>query len=64
MPDAFFPMLDDIVNPIFERNNLELNPIESIYYEIAIEYGIYKNNETDIFASVFQLQKEKTSSGH
>lgn len=64
VPDAFFPMLDDIVNPIFERNNLELNPIESIYYEIAIEYGIYKNNETDIFASVFQLQKEKTSSGH
>lgn len=59
VPDAFFPMLDDIVNPIFERNGLELNPIESIYYDIAVEYGIYKNNEFDMYNAVFNLQKEK-----
>ncbi|MDE7263177.1 MAG: hypothetical protein K2N64_00770 [Anaeroplasmataceae bacterium] len=59
VPDAFFPMLDDIVNPIFERNDLELNPLESIYYEIAVEYGIYKNNEFDMYNAVFNLQKEK-----
>lgn len=59
VPDTFFPMLDDIVNPIFEKNNLELNPIESIYYEIAVEYGIYKNNEFDMYNTVFNLQKEK-----
>lgn len=59
VPDVFFPMLDDIVTPIFERNNLELNPIESIYYDIAVEYGIYKNNEFDMYNAVFNLQKEK-----
>ncbi|MDE6408222.1 MAG: hypothetical protein K2K48_01370 [Anaeroplasmataceae bacterium] len=59
IPDALFPMLDDIVNPIFEKNNIELNPIESIYYEIALEYGIYKNNEFDMYNAVFNLQKEK-----
>ncbi len=59
VPDTFFPMLDDIVNPIFERNDLEFNPIESIYYEIAVEYGIYKNNEFDMYNAVFNLQKKK-----
>ncbi|MDE5855634.1 MAG: hypothetical protein K2H06_01160 [Anaeroplasmataceae bacterium] len=59
IPDALFPMLDDIVNPIFEKNNIDLNPIESIYYEIAVEYGIYKNNEFDMYNAVFNLQKGK-----
>ncbi|MDE7162347.1 MAG: hypothetical protein K2N65_06305 [Anaeroplasmataceae bacterium] len=59
VPDTFFPMLDDIVNPIFERNDLEFKPIESIYYEIAVEYGIYKNNEFDMYNAVFNLQKKK-----
>lgn len=59
VPDALFPMLDDIVNPIFEKNGIDLNPIESIYYEIAVEYGIYKNNEFDMYNAVFNLQKGK-----
>ncbi|MDE7106233.1 MAG: hypothetical protein K2O22_03620 [Anaeroplasmataceae bacterium] len=59
VPDALFPMLDDIVNPIFEKNGIDLNPIESIYYEIAVEYGIYKNNEFDMYNAVFNLQKRK-----
>lgn len=59
VPDVFFPMLDDIVTPIFERNGIELNPIESIYYEVAVEYGIYKNNEFDMYNAVFNWQKEK-----
>lgn len=59
VPDVFFPMLDDIVTPIFERNGIELNPIESIYYEIAVEYGIYKNNDFDMYNAVFNWQKEK-----
>ncbi len=53
VPDEFFPMFDDIINPIFEKNNLELNPIESIYYEAAVEYGIYKENETAVYSSIF-----------
>ncbi len=59
VPDEFFPLLDDIVTPIFERNGIEFNPIESIYYEIAVEYGIYKNNEIDIYNTVFNEQKIK-----
>lgn len=59
VPDVFFPMLNDIVNPIFEKNNLEMNPTDSIYYEIALEYGIYKNNEFDMYNAVFNLQKGK-----
>ncbi len=58
VPDTFFPMLNDIVNPIFEKNGIELNPLESIYYEIAIEYGIYKNNDMDMYQAVFNYQKE------
>lgn len=61
VPDVFFPMLDDIVNPIYERHQLEFTPIESIYYEIAVEYGIYKENEIDIYNAVFQLQKNKNN---
>lgn len=59
VPDAFFPMLDDLVTPIFQRLQVEFHPIESIYYEIALEYGIYKNNEIDIYNTVFNLQKNK-----
>lgn len=59
VPDVFFPMLDDIINPIYERYQIEFNPIESIYYEIAVEYGIYKENEFDIYNTIFQLQKKK-----
>ncbi len=53
-------MLDDIINPIFEQNQIEFHPIESIFYEIAVEYGIYKPNDFDIYNAVFNLQKEKT----
>ena len=58
VPDAFFPLLNDIANPIFEGNQIEYTPIESIFYEIAIELGIYKNNEYDIYNQVFQLTKK------
>ncbi|MDE7384427.1 MAG: hypothetical protein K2M84_01570, partial [Anaeroplasmataceae bacterium] len=30
VPDVFFPMLDDIVTPIFRRNGIDMNPTESI----------------------------------
>ncbi|MDE5546035.1 MAG: hypothetical protein K2I88_01075 [Anaeroplasmataceae bacterium] len=58
VPDVFFPMLDDIVTPIFRRNGIDMNPTESIFYEIALEYGIYKNDEFDMYNAVFNLQKK------
>ncbi len=59
VPDAFFPMLNHIVDPIFRRNGIVFTPIESIFYEVALEYGIYKNNEFDMYNAVFNLQKNK-----
>lgn len=61
VPDALFQMLNDIVNPIFEKNKIEINPIESIFYEIALEYKIYKENDIDIYNAVFNYQKNKKS---
>ncbi|MDE6241289.1 MAG: hypothetical protein K2M08_02575 [Anaeroplasmataceae bacterium] len=58
VPDVFFPMLDDIVTPLFRKNGINMNPTESIFYEIALEYGIYKNDEFDIYNAVFNLQKK------
>ena len=59
VPDEYFQLLNEIVNPIFERFNIEYNPIESIFYEIALEYKIYKENDFDVYNAVFNLQKVK-----
>ena len=57
--DAFFPMLDDIVTPIFERHDIEFIPIESIFYEVALEYGLYKEDEFDMYNAFLNYQKGK-----
>lgn len=59
VPDVYFPMVNDIIDKVFEKNNLDFQPIESIFYEAAIEYGIYKENDFDIFQSVFKHKKEQ-----
>ena len=59
VPDEFFPILNEITASLFEKNNIELNPNESINYDIALEYKIYKNNDVDIYNAVFNFQKEK-----
>ena len=62
VPDVFFPMLDDLVSPIFEQNNIEFTPIESIFYEVALEYKLYKPDDFDMYNAVFNKQKlNKTS---
>lgn len=58
-PDELFQLLNEIVNPIFDRYGIEFNPIESIFYEVALEYKIYKENEFDIYNAVFNLEKAK-----
>lgn len=64
VPDAYFPMLNDIISPIFERNNIEYNPIESIFFEVALEYNLYKPNEFDMYNAFLALQTEKTRHGN
>ena len=57
-PDEFFPYLDDIVNPIFERNGIEFTPIEAIFYEISLEFGIAKNNDNQAFLNILNNLKK------
>lgn len=57
-PDEFFPYLDDLVNPIFERNNIEFTPIEAIFYEISLEYGINKKSDTQAFMDILNSIKK------
>ena len=58
-PDEFFPYLDDLVNPIFERNNIDFTPIEAIFYEIALELGIAKNNDQQTFLNILNQVTNK-----
>lgn len=62
--DAFFPLLNQIINPIFEKNEIEFNSVESIFYEIALEYGIYKENEFNMYNAFLNIQKEKSKHGN
>ncbi len=44
-PDEYFAILDDIIYSIFTKNNVEVHTVDQIFYEIAIEYGIYTDEE-------------------
>lgn len=57
-PDEFFPYLDDLVNPIFDRNNIDFTPIEAIFYEISVALGINKNNENKAFLDILNQVKK------
>ena len=45
VPDEYFSLLDDITYSIFTKNNIEIHTVDQIFYEIAIEYGIYTDEE-------------------
>ena len=57
-PDEFFPYLDDLVNPIFDRNGIDFTPIEAIFYEISVALGISKNNENKAFLDILNQVKK------
>lgn len=57
-PDEFFPYLDDLVNPIFDRNAIDFTPIEAIFYEISVALGINKNNENKAFLDILNQVKK------
>lgn len=46
--DAMFVKLDKITENIFYRRGLEINPMDSIFYQIAETYDLIKE-ETDVF---------------
>lgn len=48
--DALFVKLDELTDAIFTKRNLEVNPIDSIFYQIAETYGLI-SSEDDIYNS-------------
>ena len=48
-PDEYFQLLNDITSSLFEKNDVELHTIDQIFYEIAIEYDIYDENDFNAF---------------
>lgn len=48
-PDEYFQLLNDITSSIFDKNNIELHTIDQIFYEIALEYNIYDDNDFNAF---------------
>ncbi len=52
-PNEYFLVLDDITNKIFEQNNIEVQTVDQIFYEIALEYQIYSDeDDEDVFNTV------------
>ncbi len=57
--DSAFVMFDEITIPMFKRHNLEINPVESIFYEIAEAYNLVEEKE-DVFTDFIQEKIEET----
>ena len=50
-PDEYFAILSDITSSMFDNLDEEFHTIDQIYYEIAVELGIYKEDEYNMFNS-------------
>ena len=51
--DEYFAILDDLVYKSFEANNIESPSIESIFYDIALEYDILEEDDETMFNKIF-----------
>ncbi len=59
-PDEYFQILDDIINDINDVLDEEIHTVDQIFYEIALEYNIYKDdNDFDLFNDIINKQIEK-----
>lgn len=56
VPEEYFMLLDQITYEIFELNNIEINTVDQIFYEIAIEYQIFVDDEYDVYNHVINEQ--------
>ena len=59
-PDEYFLLLDDIIAKIQEKSNVEIHTIDQIFYEIAIEYEIYDEDDYNVYNDILNKQIEKT----
>lgn len=61
-PDAYFQILNETTDTLFNQNNIEVHTIDQIFYEIALEYEIFEDEEFDIYNAVLNKQIDKTRS--
>lgn len=50
-PDEYFAILSDITSSMFDNLDQEFHTVDQIYYEIAVELGIYEEDEFNMFNS-------------
>ena len=60
VPDEYFAILDDITAKTFEANDIEVHTTDQIFYEIALELGIYKDDDYNIYNEILNNQISKT----
>lgn len=46
-PDEYFQVLNDILDDIFEKNNIEITTTEQIFYDIALELNLIEEKAND-----------------
>ncbi len=54
-----FILLNDITYNIFEKNGIDIHTVDSIFYDIAIEYGLVNENEDDTYNEILNKLIEK-----
>lgn len=58
-PDEYFQILSDITSSMFDNLDEEFHTVDQIYYEIAVELGIYEEDEYNMFNSFINDKIEK-----
>lgn len=58
--DEYFQILNEITTAIFEQNDIEVHTIDQIFYEIAMEYEIYEEDDFDIYNAVLNKKISET----
>ena len=58
--DEYFVYVNELVDNIFASHNVEIHTIDEIFYEIAVEYDIYDDEELNIYNDILNSQINKT----
>lgn len=62
--DTLFLYLDEITIPMFERHKLTLNPVDSIFYQIAEEYNLVDTTDFDVYNDFINNKIEEDHHDH
>ncbi len=57
-----FILLNDITFNIFEKNGIEIHTVDSIFYDIAVEYDLVNDNDDDTYNEILNKLIKKNRS--